>query len=109
MLDKEVKKNPALMALLGNQDEAETKGKEEKVSKEQKPKKDPRKTNPRGYVRNRGKNGSKPMSYYIPPELIRLLNIKAAKEDKSKSDLVVEGLRWVLREELKELKKETAV
>ena len=42
------------------------------------------------------------MSYYIPPDLIKLLNIKAAQDDKTKSDLVVEGLRWVLREELKE-------
>ncbi|MCF2596712.1 hypothetical protein [Pseudoflavonifractor phocaeensis] len=42
------------------------------------------------------------MSYYLPPDLIKLLNIKAAQEDKNKSELVIEGLRWVLREELKE-------
>ena len=42
------------------------------------------------------------MSYYLPPDLIKLLNVKAAQEDKTKSALVIEGLRWVLREELKE-------
>ena len=104
MLDKEVKQNPALLALLGNQGEDEDKGKEKSI-KEKKGKKDPRKVNPKGYQRNRGKGGTKPMSYYLPQDIIDLLAIKAAKEHKSKSDLVLEGLRWVLREELKESKK----
>ena len=100
MLDKEVKRNPALAAMLGGADE----DKSEKAPKEvkEKKKRDPRKANPRAYERNRGRGGTKPMSYYIPPDLIKLLNIKAAQDDKTKSDLVVEGLRWVLREELKE-------
>ena len=51
MLDKEVKKNPALLALLGSQEESEPK--EEKAPKEKKVKKDARKQNPRGYERNR--------------------------------------------------------
>ena len=32
----------------------------------------------------------------------KLLAIKSAQEGKTKSELVTEGLRWVLREELKE-------
>lgn len=106
MLDKEVKKNPALLALLGSQEESEPK--EEKAPKEKKVKKDARKQNPRGYERNRGKGGTKPMSYYLPQDIIDLLNIKAAKERKSKSEVVLEGLRYVLREELKESKKSSA-
>lgn len=107
MLDKEVKKNPALLALLGSQEESEPK--EEKAPKEKKVKKDARKQNPRGYERYRGKGGTtKPMSYYLPQDIIDLLNIKAAKERKSKSEIVLEGLRYVLREELKESKKSSA-
>lgn len=106
MLDKEVKKNPALLALLGEQDEDKDKDKDKTVTstKEKKSKKDPRKVNPKGYQRNRGRGGTKPMSYYLPQEIIDLLNIKAAKEHKTKSDLVLEGLKWVLREEIKEIK-----
>ena len=106
MLDKEVKKNPALLALLGSQEESEPK--EEKAPKEKKVKKDARKQNPRCYERNRGKGGTKPMSYYLPQDIIDLLNIKAAKERQSKSEIVLEGLRYVLREELKESKKSSA-
>ena len=100
MLDKEVKRNPALAAMLGGADT----DKSEKAPKVVKEKKvhDPRKANPRAYERNRGRGGAKPMSYYLPPDLIKLLNIKAAQEDKTKSELVIEGLRWVLHEELKE-------
>ena len=46
--------------------------------------------------------------YYLPQDIIDLLNIKAAKERKSKSEIVLEGLRYVLREELKESKKSSA-
>ena len=44
------------------------------------------------------------MSYYLPQDLIDMLNIKAAKEGVSKSSLVVEGLRYVLKEEIKAAK-----
>lgn len=104
MLDKEVKKNPALLALLGDQDEDKEKDKGTAPTKEKKSKKDPRKVNPKGYQRNRGRGGTKPMSYYLPQEIIDLLNIKAAKEHKTKSELVLEGLKWVLREEIKDIK-----
>ena len=106
MLDKEVKKNPALLALLGDQDEdkEKDKGTGTAPTKEKKSKKDPRKVNPKGYQRNRGRGGTKPMSYYLPQEIIDLLNIKAAKEHKTKSELVLEGLKWVLREEIKDMK-----
>lgn len=103
MLDKPVKKNPALLALLGDQDEDKVKG--SIPTKEKRSKKDPRKVNPKGYQRNRGKGGTKPMSYYLPQEIIDLLGIKAAKEHKTKSDLVLEGLKWVLRDDIKENKK----
>ena len=102
MLNKEIKQNPALLAMLGTQEEKEPK---EKVVKE-KNKKDPRKANPKGYERNRGKGGTVPMSYYLPKEIIKLLNVKAAKEDKTKSELVLEGLRYILRDEIKEANKE---
>lgn len=104
MLNKEVKQNPALLAMLGTTDSDEES--KEKVEKEKKSKKDPRKANPKSYVRNRGKDGTIPMSYYLPKDLIRLLNIKAAKEEKTKSELVIEGLRYILRDEIKESKKE---
>ena len=101
-LNKEVKQNPALLAMLGKQDE-ETKEttRTEKVSK---PKQDWHKKNPRGYERHRGKDGTKAMSYYLPDDIITLLNIKAAKEGVTKSELVLEGLKYVLREEIKEEK-----
>lgn len=102
MLTKEVKQNPALLAMLGGQEDTEPKA--DKAPKEKKAKKDPRKANPKGYERNRGKDGTKPMSYYLPQDIITLLNVKAAKEDKTKSELVLEGLRYVLREEIKEAK-----
>ena len=102
MLTKEVKQNPALLAMLGGQEDTEPKA--DKAPKEKKAKKDPRKANPKGYERNRGKDGTKPMSSYLPQDIITLLNVKAAKEDKTKSELVLEGLRYVLREEIKEAK-----
>ena len=100
MLDKEVKRNPALAAMLGGADT----DKSEKAPKVVKEKKvhDPRKANPRAYERNRGRGGTKAMSYYLSQEIIKLLAIKSAQEGKTKSELVTEGLRWVLREELKE-------
>ena len=104
MLTKEVKQNPALLAMLGGQEDTEPKA--DKAPKEKKAKKDPRKANPKGYERNRGKDGTKPMSYYLPQDIITLLNVKAAKEDKTKSELVLEGLRYILKDELKEQKKE---
>lgn len=104
MLNKEVKQNPALLAMLGGQEDTEPKA--EKTPKEKKSKKDPRKSNPKGYERNRGRGGTKPMSYYLPNDIITLLNVKAAKEGKTKSELVLEGLRYILKDELKEQKKE---
>ena len=41
------------------------------------------------------------MSYYIPDDLLKYLAIFSAKTGKSKSELVCEGLRYVLREEIK--------
>lgn len=100
-LNKEVKQNPALLAMLGKQDEGKETVRTEKVSK---PKQDWRKKNPRGYERHRGKDGTKAMSYYLPDDIITLLNIKAAREGVTKSELVLEGLKYVLREEIKEEK-----
>lgn len=98
-LTKEVKQNPALLAMFGKQaDETKETAKREKVVK---PKEDWRKKNPRGYERNRGRNGEKAMSYYLPDDIIRLLNIKAASEGKTKSQLVLEGLQIILKDEIK--------
>lgn len=99
VLNKEVKQNPALLAMFGNQSqEPKETNKTEKVSK---PKQDWRKKNPRGYERNRGKDGTKAMSYYLPDDIIRLLNIKAAAEGKTKSQLVLEGLCIILKDEIR--------
>lgn len=59
---------------------------------------------PKSYERNRGREGAKAMSYYLPEEIIELLGIKAAREKCTKSELVLEGLKYILREEIKQLK-----
>ena len=76
--------------------------KEEKVIKA-------KKRNEKSYERYRGRGGhSKPMSYYIPdtPEepILKALELKKVRDGVSKSDLVVEGLKYVLSAEIKELK-----
>lgn len=76
--------------------------KEEKVIKA-------KKRNERSYERYRGRGGhSKPMSYYIPdtPEepILKALELKKSRDGVSKSDLVVEGLKYVLSAEIKEIK-----
>ena len=103
MLNREVKKNPALMAMLNTEKEEKTE-KVEKVtsaSSSKKQKRSARERNPQGYERYRGRNNCKPMSYYIPDDLLKLLAIKSATDGKTKSELVIEGLRYVLREEIK--------
>ena len=100
MLNREVKKNPALMAMLNTEKEEKTE-KVEKVTSLKKQKKSCRERNPQGYERYRGRNNSKPMSYYIPNDLLKHLAIFSAKTGKTKSELVCEGLRYVLREEIK--------
>lgn len=59
---------------------------------------------PRSYERNRGRDGAKAMSYYLPDDIIELLNLKSAREKCTKSELVLEGLKYVLREEIREIK-----
>ena len=73
--------------------------KEEKVVKT-------KKRNEKSYERYRGRGGkSKPMSYYIPDYLLKALELKKSRcSGISKSDLVVEGLKYVLSAEIKELK-----
>ena len=68
-----------------------------------------KKRNERSYERYRGRGGnSKPMSYYIPdtPEepILKALELKKSRDGISKSDLVVEGLKYVLSAEIKEIK-----
>ena len=65
---------------------------------------DYRMQHPRSYERNRGRDGAKAMSYYLPDDIIDLLNLKAAREKCTKSELVLEGLKYVLREEIREIK-----
>ncbi|MEG1723785.1 MAG: CopG family transcriptional regulator [Anaerovoracaceae bacterium] len=98
MLDREVKQNQALLAMLGVSAEA---GKEDKEEKEVKaPKAVPcKKRNPAGYARNRGKGGTKPMSYYISNELVTAINVAAAKSGKTKSELVSAAITLYLKEE----------
>ena len=68
-----------------------------------------KKRNERSYERYRGRGGnSKPMSYYIPDTdeepILKALELKKSRDGISKSDLVVEGLKYVLSAEIKELK-----
>lgn len=113
MLDKVVKKNPAVLAMLG--DQAEQTEKPEKADKADKPekstkaKRDPKKANPRGYERHRGKGGTKPMSYYLPDDIVKIINIRAAKEEVTKSEVVLAALKVYLKDDIKESKKERSV
>lgn len=63
-------------------------------------KSDYRQLHPRSYERNRGRDGARAMSYYLPDYIIDLLNMKAAREKCTKSELVLEGLKYILREEI---------
>ncbi len=90
----------SVLSLIGNKTEKPSE--ELKVKQEDKVKK----KNSRSYKRNRGKGGTKPMSYYLPDEIISLLNVKAAREGRTKSELVLEGLEYVLREEIKEAREQ---
>ncbi len=101
-MKKEVKQNASILAILGNGGSNEEKQpKEPKVKKVRSTYKQ---DHPRSYERYRGRNGAKAMSYYLPDDIIRLLNIKAASEGVTKSDLVLKGLEYVLRDEIKEEK-----
>ena len=71
--------------------------KEEKVIKT-------KKRNERAYERCRGKGGSKGMTYYVPDYILKAMELKKSRDGVSKSDLVVEGLKYVLSAEIKELK-----
>ena len=71
--------------------------KEEKVVKA-------KKRNERAYERCRGKGGSKGMTYYVPDYILKAMELKKSRDGVSKSDLVVEGLKYVLSAEIKELK-----
>ena len=71
--------------------------KEEKVIKT-------KKRNERAYERCRGKGGSKGMTYYVPDYILKAMELKKSRDGVSKSDLVVEGLKYVLSAEIKEIK-----
>lgn len=57
---------------------------------------------PRSYERNRGRDGSKAMSYYLPDDILELLHQKSKREKIFKSELVLAGLKYVLRDEIRE-------
>ncbi len=105
MLNKEIKKNEAVMAMISNNSEK----KEPKAPRQKRTNSQYKKDNPRSYERHRGRNGTKAMSYYIPDDIITLLNIKAAQDGKTKSELVLEGLHHVLRHEIQAAKDNKAV
>ena len=63
-----------------------------------------KKRNERAYERCRGKGGSKGMTYYVPDYILKAMELKKSRDGVSKSDLVVEGLKYVLSAEIKELK-----
>lgn len=64
---------------------------------------------PRSYERNRGRDGAKAMSYYLPDDIIDLLNLKSEREKCTKSELVLEGLKYILREEIREAKLQSSL
>lgn len=70
---------------------------------------DYRMQHPRSYERNRGRDGTKAMSYYLPQDIIDLLNLKSAREKCTKSELVLEGLKYILREEIREAKLQSSL
>ena len=70
---------------------------------------DYRMQNPRSYERNRGRDGAKAMSYYLPDDIIDLLNLKSEREKCTKSELVLEGLKYILREEIREAKLQSSL
>lgn len=63
-----------------------------------------KKRNERAYERCRGKGGSKGMTYYVPDYILKAMDLKKSRDGISKSDLVVEGLKYVLSAEIKEIK-----
>ena len=63
-----------------------------------------KKRNERAYERCRGKGGSKGMTYYVPDYILKAMDLKKSRDGVSKSDLVVEGLKYVLSAEIKEIK-----
>ena len=63
-----------------------------------------KKRNERSYERYSGKGHCKSMSYYVPDYILKALELKKSRDGVSKSDLVVEGLKYVLSAEIKELK-----
>lgn len=70
---------------------------------------DYRMQHPRSYERNRGRDGAKAMSYYLPDDIIDLLNLKSEREKCTKSELVLEGLKYILREEIREAKLQSSL
>ena len=63
-----------------------------------------KKRNERSYERCRGKGGSKGMTYYVPDYILKAMELKKSKSGISKSDMVVEGLKYILSAEIKELR-----
>lgn len=59
--------------------------------------------NPGAYKRNRGKNGSKAMSYYLSEEIIGAIGLRSIKDSVSKSEVVNKALELYLENEIEEI------
>lgn len=115
MLDREEKKpvrSSAILQMLGQKEEQQVEDKliEVKMTDEQfdnlsEKVSSSREKNPRAYERYRGTGGTKPMSYYLSDKLIQALALRAALEDKDKSEIVREALTKELSIELEEVER----
>ena len=98
MLDKEVKKNPALLAMIGS-----TEDKKEPKQKVQSTTTTKRRYDS-AYKRNRGAGGTKAMSYYLPQNIIKAINMRSASVGITKSEVVLAALQTYLKDDLKGVK-----
>lgn len=53
---------------------------------------------------NRGRGGTKQKLIYLPEEMLKALNLKAVREVKSQSDVVMQALQGYLAKEIEEVK-----
>lgn len=53
---------------------------------------------------NRGRGGTKQKLIYLPEEMLKALNLKAVREVKSQSDVVMLALQGYLAKEIEEVK-----
>ena len=84
-----------IAALLQQQAVVEQEDKKEKKERTQKKKEK---------KENRGRGGTKQKLVYLPEEMLKALNLKAVREVKSQSDVVMQALQGYLQKEIEEVR-----